>query len=134
MNDLLESLYTLFGFFAEMGEYPNYINEYYSDVFPVVALWLLLAPLLTAVLYYPIFGRSTYLSGENWVWFTSLVLLFSVVSLATGYQAMKETQQVEVCAFVIYLSLFNGILASLFYFVLSLAGRKFSIHAKYTPF
>ncbi|WP_027002342.1 hypothetical protein [Hugenholtzia roseola] len=134
MNDLLEKIYTLFGFLADMGEYPNYLNEYYSDIFPVVMLWFVVAPLVMVILYYPIFGRSSYVSGENWAWLTSLILLFAIVGLATSYQAMETTQQVEVCSFVIYLSLFNGFLSCLLYFALSLVGRNFSIHAKHTPF
>ena len=134
--DFLEQLYTLWGALIQIGEYSTYQTQYYEEIFPTI-VWLLSLGIGIPLFYYfvlngKLVGSSSF--GKTSVWVIIFLITVLVVGLWTGYIAMNQTEQTEVDAYIIYLSILNSFFALLIYLIFSFILKPFSTHARNTPF
>ncbi len=134
--DFLEQLYTLWGALIQIGEYATYQTQYYEEIFPTI-VWLLALGIGIPLIYYlvlngKLIGSSSF--GTTSVWAIIFILTLLVVGLWTGYIAISQTEQTEIDAYIIYLSILNAFFALLIYLLFSVILKPFSTHARNTPF
>jgi len=113
---------------------PNNDPIYADEIFTPVGFLTLLATLVAAALFYLLLGRWKPVFDKLPHW---LILLAVVAILAFAYAltyALGRTGADESDGYMQGFAAMNAVYAALYFFLFSLALKRFSIFAKRTPF
>ncbi len=108
------------------------ISEYGDAIYPNAGLLTFVIVFIIAALFYLALGRVSNIWHARIHWVVTMVLA-AVIGFAIAYFfAKSELGLVDV--FLIKFALFNMLCAAVYFFLFSLLLKKFSIHARRTPF
>lgn len=107
-------------------------SQYETDeVFTTVGVLTIIITLLTCVLFFVIIGRWKPVFHKTVHWVITLVLLaigMGILADTLGYNSDGDG------VYSLKFGVFNAIYTALYFFLFSLLFKRFSVHAKYTPF
>lgn len=121
---------TLYELLCGKNDDPTYV----TNIFPSVGLFSLIGAVVFAVIFYLLLGRYTHIWYNRKHWIITLIVLLLFAGAFALLNAKSQIGADSFDSFMVIFSLVNSLYVGLYFFVFSLLLKRFSIHAKRTPF
>jgi hypothetical protein len=106
---------------------------YATNIYPSVGLFTLIFAIVFALIFYVALGRWKNVWYTRIHWVITLVLLAALSAVFGMFQAKGETASDSFDSFMIKFGLINALYAVVYFILLSLLLKRFSIYSKRTP-
>lgn len=106
---------------------------YATNIYPSVGLFTLIFAIVFALVFYVALGRWKNVWYTRIHWVITMVLLAALAAVFGMFQAKGETGADSLDSFMIKFGLINALYAVVYFIILSLLLKRFSIYSKRTP-